>query len=1126
MPRRKASRLEQQQKQEQQQEPEHYPEPEPEPARPTLLSLLADEPEPEQEQEDSELEVEEEDDASADSEDADGGPEEEGEEGEYEEEEEGEYESDSQAGAEEEGEEEEEEYDYYSDGGDADAEAPALDTSAVRTKLQRIYEEHNPSKLEVLDELLAEWAGDEAELLANVREKYLSAEQVAAEEARDEAEAAEREEQTGSEGATEEASEEGSDEDEEYYDSEGATEEASEEEEGSTSAGSGATTKGFGNWDEENLEDIQARSEAIKHAKVFRVKITRDSTGKGTYSNIYVPKSQESTRAEPEEALAEVRRKQKAVDDRVAQEPEPKKSREAKTSKRRQLRTDVERENAAIAARLRERLSSGDTEGEKLSKRRSKLQSKLLSRWERAIGDDGVYHDDTDLVKALKARKQQDAAAASQDPDETDSLQLSQYAYHRQAGEEQDMFRVVQRGRRGVRISRITASKKPKAATDPRIARNRDMTATLLTIKDADPAATDAVGADGDGGEGREDEGPVGVDTDGLSIDDSSLPRARATKDIAYKQTNGTIGLIAEGSIVVIKESEKGRPMEGYLEGHPDQGGEFLRSRIVIRSEQQVDMFEDVAEPMEDQSEATADPDKEGARSEQPQDLASIPGGLIAGSAEDDPGAGNESGSANSVASGLDDATDSKISGLPATPVEDLQSTHSTWPHRNQKAGSTATSAEKAYHCRFCGFTGALSDHPSEAFPDCPHNPVLVQSETGEPSGSTRLDSSGDLPSTPARPKSRDSMRSASEWSAEVWGAKDTASVHYADMMKMVVKPEELSEHEDASRPWTPEAWAAQEQPEPHNPWEKQMQLAGVDFKPHSPGVVAAHDENETHKEGRAEGPKEPQVEPPVDPEPHEERHAEPAGSISVTDVERRLTQVAADKDQLFMNALASAEAVISRASTPQDAASALEPESEPAPEPGPEPEPEPELESDPEPDLEPEPEPEPEQAVPAPAHEPKPNALQVSPAQLPPDLSSTVSQPLPAVLEDVVLSIEPTAPENVLANSFLGPATMANRANYVLSRPKKGLAAAKRLPRDPQAWSTREVCVWLAGLGLDEYKENFEQHGISGDSLLELTQHDLQADLRVQRLGHRKLLSKAIGQLQRRAESDLLLAL
>ena len=124
------------------------------------------------------------------------------------------------------------------------------------------------------------------------------------------------------------------------------------------------------------------------------------------------------------------------------------------------------------------------------------------------------------------------------------------------------------------------------------------------------------------------------------------------------------------------------------------------------------------------------------------------------------------------------------------------------------------------------------------------------------------------------------------------------------------------------------------------------------------------------------------------------------------------------------------------------------------------------------------------------------------------------------------MLSIEPTAPENVLANSFLGPATMANRANYVLSRPKKGLAAAKRLPRDPQAWSTSEVCVWLAGLGLDEYKENFEQHGISGDSLLELTQHDLQADLRVQRLGHRKLLSKAIGQLQRRAESDLLLAL
>ena len=60
-------------------------------------------------------------------------------------------------------------------------------SSVVRAELQRIYEEHKPSKLEVLDELLAEWEGDEAKLLANVREKYLSAEQVAMEQAQDEA---------------------------------------------------------------------------------------------------------------------------------------------------------------------------------------------------------------------------------------------------------------------------------------------------------------------------------------------------------------------------------------------------------------------------------------------------------------------------------------------------------------------------------------------------------------------------------------------------------------------------------------------------------------------------------------------------------------------------------------------------------------------------------------------------------------------------------------------------------------------------------------------------------------------------------------------------------------------------
>ena len=35
-----------------------------------------------------------------------------------------------------------------------------------------IYQEHNASKLVDMDELLEEWAGEEAELLAAVRHKY------------------------------------------------------------------------------------------------------------------------------------------------------------------------------------------------------------------------------------------------------------------------------------------------------------------------------------------------------------------------------------------------------------------------------------------------------------------------------------------------------------------------------------------------------------------------------------------------------------------------------------------------------------------------------------------------------------------------------------------------------------------------------------------------------------------------------------------------------------------------------------------------------------------------------------------------------------------------------------------
>jgi hypothetical protein len=38
--------------------------------------------------------------------------------------------------------------------------------------MTKIYKQHNPRKLADIDGLLVEWAGDEAELLANIHTKY------------------------------------------------------------------------------------------------------------------------------------------------------------------------------------------------------------------------------------------------------------------------------------------------------------------------------------------------------------------------------------------------------------------------------------------------------------------------------------------------------------------------------------------------------------------------------------------------------------------------------------------------------------------------------------------------------------------------------------------------------------------------------------------------------------------------------------------------------------------------------------------------------------------------------------------------------------------------------------------
>jgi NIMA-interacting peptidyl-prolyl cis-trans isomerase 1 len=53
------------------------------------------------------------------------------------------------------------------------AESVVDSTESIREQIVRIYEKHNPRKLTDVDALLAEWAGEERQLLMNIRKKYL-----------------------------------------------------------------------------------------------------------------------------------------------------------------------------------------------------------------------------------------------------------------------------------------------------------------------------------------------------------------------------------------------------------------------------------------------------------------------------------------------------------------------------------------------------------------------------------------------------------------------------------------------------------------------------------------------------------------------------------------------------------------------------------------------------------------------------------------------------------------------------------------------------------------------------------------------------------------------------------------
>jgi hypothetical protein len=67
---------------------------------------------------------------------------------------------------------------------------------------------------------------------------------------------------------------------------------------------------------------------------------------------------------------------------------------------------------------------------------------------------------------------------------------------------------------------------------------------------------------------------------------------------------------------------------------------------------------------------------------------------------------------------------------------------------------------------------------------------------------------------------------------------------------------------------------------------------------------------------------------------------------------------------------------------------------------------------------------------------------------------------------------------------------------------------------QDLQFWTSDRVSEWLASLGLGHLKELFQEHRISGDVLMELSQTDL-AEMGVSALGDRKRIIRGIALLQ-----------
>lgn len=145
---------------------------------------------------------------------------------------------------------------------------------------------------------------------------------------------------------------------------------------------------------------------------------------------------------------------------------------------------------------------------------------------------------------------------------------------------------------------------------------------------------------------------------------------------------------------------------------------------------------------------------------------------------------------------------------------------------------------------------------------------------------------------------------------------------------------------------------------------------------------------------------------------------------------------------------------------------------------------------------------------LPAPQCVPPPPGLEVVP---PPPLNYPVVT-LPATPADSEFPAQvppPTAPPTTPAPTLLGPIVQPPaeppKVEACLEAPTVGSVAD---------WPVDKVMEWLTETGLGHVSQNFEEHRITGDVLLELTSADLE-EIGIRAFGDKKRLLRAVAQLK-----------